>query len=120
MGLSLEDFDTIGGYRTTENGVTIDVSAALEGKAFAGAQGLGQYMHDNPKYPACVARKLNSYSRGLKSSYVEDFPDAYKAFQDSGYRLRVLLKSLALSDSFYTAAPPEKPAPNAATKVAKK
>jgi hypothetical protein len=120
VGLSLEDFDTIGGYRTTENGQTIDVSAAIEGRAFSGAQGLGQYMHDNPKYPACVARKLNSYSRGLRSSYVEDFPDAYKAFQASGYRLRTLLKSLALSDSFYAAAPPEKPSPKDSTKVAKK
>ena len=103
VGLSLEDFDTIGGYRTTENGQTIDVSAAIEGRTFSGAQGLGQYMHDNPRYPACVARKLYSYSRGLKSSYVEDFPDAYKAFQDSGFRLRALLKSMALSDSFYAA-----------------
>ncbi len=43
IGLSLEDFDTIGGYRTTENGEPIDVSATIEGKSFSGAQGLGQY-----------------------------------------------------------------------------
>ena len=119
VGLSLEDFDTIGGYRTTENGQTIDVSATIEGQTFSGAQGLGQYLHDNPQYPACVARKLYSYSRGLKSSYVEDFPDAYKAFQDSGFRLRALLKSMALSDSFYAAPAREKPSLDDSTKVAK-
>ena len=33
-------------------------------------------------------------------------PEAYKAFQHSGFRLRALLKSMVLSDSFYAAAPP--------------
>jgi len=108
MGLSLEAFDTIGGYRTTENGQAIDVSATVLGKSFTGAQGLGQYMHDNPRYPACVARKIYSYSRGVEVSKVrtDQFQEAYLAFQDSGYRLRVLLKNLANSEAFYAAAPP--------------
>jgi Protein of unknown function (DUF1592)/Protein of unknown function (DUF1588)/Protein of unknown function (DUF1587)/Protein of unknown function (DUF1595) len=106
MGLSLEAFDTIGGYRTTENGETIDVSATIQGHSFSGAQGLGQYIHDSPQYPACVARRLYSYSRGLRSWSVEDFPDAYRAFQNSGFRLRALLRSMALNESFYAAPPP--------------
>src|SRR6185369_8008892 len=60
VGLSLEGFDTIGGYRTTENGELIDVSATIQGHSFSGAQGLGKYMHDSPQYPACVARRLYS------------------------------------------------------------
>ena len=89
-----------------ENGVPIDVSATIESRSFSGAQGLGQYIHDNPQYPACVARRLYSYSRGVRSWSVNDFPDAYQAFQNSGFRLRALLKSMVLSDSFYAAAPP--------------
>jgi hypothetical protein len=116
VGLSLEAFDTIGGFRTTENGVPIDTSATLQGKSFTGAQGLGQYMHDSPRYPACVARRLYSYSRGLRNSTVDDFPDAYQAFQNSGFRLRALLRSMALSDSFYAAGPPANP--NESTQVA--
>lgn len=109
IGLSLEGFDTIGGARSTENGQPIDVSATIQGKTFSGAQGLGQYMHDNPRYPACVARKLYSYSRGLDSARVRtnDFKDAYQAFQDSGFRLRALLKNLAVSESFYAAPAPK-------------
>lgn len=118
MGLSLEGFDTIGGYRTTENGLPIDVSATIQGHSFSGAQGLGKYMHDSPQYPACVARRLYSYSRGVKSWTVDDFPDAYKAFQNSGFRLRALLKSMALSDSFYAAAPPAKPSTDTSKEVA--
>ena len=75
------------------------------GRSFSGAQGLGQYIHDNPQYPACVARRLYSYSRGVRSWSVNDFPDAYQAFQDSGFRLPALLRSMVLSDSFYAAAP---------------
>jgi hypothetical protein len=118
MGLSLEAFDTIGGYRTTENGVPIDVSATIQSHSFSGAQGLGKYLHDNPQYPACVARSLYSYSRGVRSFSVNDFKDAYAEFQNSGYRLRALLKSMALSDSFYAAAPPA--SSNAAKEVAPK
>ena len=120
VGLSLEGFDTIGGYRTTENGEAIDASATIEGRTVSGAQGLGQYLHDNPRYPACVARKLYSYSRGLKSSYVDDFQDAYKTFQDSGFRLRALLKSMALSDSFYAAPPPASPSTDTSKEVGSK
>jgi len=118
IGLSLEAFDTIGGYRTTDNGEPIDVSANIQGKTFSGAQGLGQYLHDNPQYPACVARKLYSYSRGLNNSFVADFPNAWKAFQDSGFRLRALLKSLAVGDSFYAVGPPRNPSHNNSTEVA--
>jgi hypothetical protein len=118
VGLSLEAFDTIGGYRTTENGEPINDSATIQGHSFSGAQGLGQYMHDNPRYPACVARKLYSYSRGLKSASVDDFQDAYKAFQNSGFRLRALLNSMAVSDSFYAVRPPENLSASDSTEVA--
>src|SRR5262249_14801913 len=117
IGLSLEDFDTIGGYRTTENGESIDVSATIQGHSFSGAQGLGQYIRDNPRYPACVARRLDSYSRGVKNSTVDDFKDAYQAFQNSGFRLRALLKGMAMSDSFYAAPPPAGPFTNTSNEV---
>src|SRR5262249_17310198 len=81
MGLSLEPSDTIGGNRPPENGEPIDVSATIQGHSFSGAQGLGQFIHDSPQYPACFARRLYSYSRGVRSWSVSDFPDAYQAFQ---------------------------------------
>ncbi len=103
LGLSLEAFDTIGGYRTTDNGEPIDASATIQGKSFAGAQGLGTYLHDNPRYPACVARRLHSYGRSNQKWTLDEFPDTYKTFQSSGFRLRALLHSMAMSESFYAA-----------------
>ena len=108
IGLSLEGFDTIGRPRSTENGKLIDVSATIQGKSFVGAQGLGRFLHDNPKYPACVARKLYSYAKGVDSEDVKarEFKAATKAFGDSGYRMRSLLKDMTQSDEFFHAEPP--------------
>ncbi|MCX7280460.1 MAG: DUF1592 domain-containing protein [Alphaproteobacteria bacterium] len=108
IGLSLEGFDTIGRPRSTENGKLIDVSATIQGKSFVGAQGLGRFLHDNPKYPACVARKLYSYAKGVDSEDVvaREFKADTKAFGDSGYRIRNLLKAVTESEEFFRAVPP--------------
>jgi hypothetical protein len=116
IGLSLEHFDTIGGRRTTENGKTIDVSATIQNKPFVGAEGLGKFLHDNPKYTSCIARKAYAYSRGENSEDVtaSAFKTANKAFTDSGFRMRALLKAMVEDKDYFTAQPPE-PAP---TKIA--
>jgi len=120
IGLTLEGFDTIGGRRTKENGVVIDVSAAIKGDKFAGGEGLGKYLHDNPKFPACVARKLFAYGRGENSEDVSAsaFKASYKAFTDSGYRLKTLIKGMAASPEFYGAPVPSVETTSPATKVA--
>jgi hypothetical protein len=95
--------------------VTIDLKASLQGKSFEGAEGLGKYLHDSPKFTACLAKKVYSYGRGENSEDVSAsaFKTAYKAFQDSGYRLKALLKGMATSPEFYAA-----PAPVIETKSA--
>jgi hypothetical protein len=122
IGLSLEGFDTIGGRRTNmiENGKQVDLSATLQGKSFSDGSGLGQYLHDNPKFPACVARKLYAYGRGMDVEEVTPsaFKAAYKSFTDSGYRLRVLIKGLALSPEFYSVAAPVEEASAGQAKLA--
>lgn len=118
IGLVLEGFDTIGGKRANliEGGKPIDVSAVIQGKSFTGAEGLGKYMHDSPKFTACIARKMFAYGRGENSEEIEPsaFKAAYKSFQDSGFKMKALLKGLATSPEFYAAPVPETPA----TKVA--
>jgi hypothetical protein len=108
IGLSLEHFDSIGSTRLTENGQIIDDSAKIGSKSFVGGEGLGQYLHDNPKVPACFARKLYSYGVGANGEDVDPslFKAAYKSFVDSGYRLRTLLKALATSPEFFSAPAP--------------
>ncbi len=120
IGLSLEGFDTIGGRRLTENGQLIDLSASLQGKKFQDGTGLGQYLHGNPKFPACVARKLYAYAKGVDTEEVEPsaFKAAYKSFTDSGFRLRALIKGLALSPEFFNAPASVQEASAGTTKLA--
>jgi hypothetical protein len=121
IGLSLEGFDSIGQRRLTENGKLIDLSAKIGSKNFQDGAGLGQYLHDNPKYPACVARKFYAYATGVNSEDVDPstFKAAYKGFTDSGYRLRALIKGLVESpDFFHSSAPAEEASAGQLTKLA--
>ena len=109
IGLSLEHFDSVGGQRLTENGAPIDVSGKIGKVSFDGAPGLGQVLHNDPKFTACFARKLYSYGTGANSEEVRpaSFKEAYKAFADSGYKLRVLLKAIATSPEFFSVPAPQ-------------
>ena len=108
IGLPLEEFDSLGMHRSTENGKAIDVSGVLMGKQFNGAAGLGQALHDNPRFPACVARKLYAYGTGADTEDVKPatFKASYDAFVKDGYRLKTLIKNLANSPEFFRASPP--------------
>ena len=120
IGLSLEGFDSIGAYRTTESGMPVDVSATLQGKSFSGGTGLGQFLHDNPRFPACFARKMYAYGVGADTEEVSASltRSSLDAFAKGGYRVPVLLKALATSREFMAAPPPQgsKTAANVPTK----
>jgi hypothetical protein len=115
IGLALENFDSIGQYRTSENGDPIDASSSLQGKAFVGATGLGLALHDNPNFPVCFARKMFAYGTGANANLVT--PPVYRsfvtAFSDSGYKVPALIKALTASPQFFNV-----PAPPAAAKTA--
>jgi len=108
LGLSLEQFDSIGERRLKDDGHDIDVSATMANKQFVGAAGLGQYLHDNPKVPACLVRKLYAYGTGansedLEKATIQPFQNGFVA---SGYRIPALLKSIVTSPQFFRAPPP--------------
>jgi hypothetical protein len=108
IGLALENFDSIGQFRTAENGDPIDVSSSLQGKPFSGATGLGLALHDNPKFPACFARKMYAYGAGVSSEDVRAATTRgfLTPFTDSGYKVPVLIKALANNPEFFSAPPP--------------
>lgn len=106
IGLALEQLDGIGAYRTTENGATIDPSGELDGEPFADARGLGEVLARNPALGPCFVESLYRYAVG------RDLAPADRAFlttleadlERHGYRLRDILRAIALSDAFRTAA----------------
>jgi hypothetical protein len=122
IGLTLENFDGAGSFRARENGAELDVTGSLDGKDFAGAQGLGQAMHDNPSVPRCLAEKL------YRSAVGRDIPNAEEPFleyligrfQAERFRVPALMRTIAISKTFYSVSTPIETAPQRTVAAPKK
>ena len=102
MGLALENFDGVGGFRDNEKGQQIDASGSFDGKPFTGAIGLGKALHGNPALTACLVRRAYSYGSGSAATN-DDKPllDYYDArFGAESYKLPSLLRTIAMSGAF--------------------
>jgi len=102
-GLALEHFDGLGQLRTMENGSTIDVSAGINGVKFEGAQGLGQFLHDDPRVPGCLVRNAYAYGVGRETDAADEdyLLNQVKAFAGQGYRFPELMAQIASSPEFF-------------------
>jgi hypothetical protein len=117
MGLSLENFDSSGEYRDTENGAPIDARGQYNGATFDGAAGLGEALRKDPQVTSCLVHRLYSYGvgRALTPADQTSLAPVLRQFNVDG-AYRTLVRSIATSDSFYRA--PLAPNPATPTKVA--
>ena len=108
IGLALENFDGAGQYRSREASVPIDVSGSLDGVAFHDTHGLATALHDNPSLPMCLVQRAASYALAGSGSVTSGPWLNYlgRRFQDSDYKLKPLLRTIAESPNFYALAPP--------------
>lgn len=102
MGLALENFNGEGRFQETENGVLIDATGNLDGVEFENVVGLGEALRNNPALPSCLVQRLYSYGSGGATGAEENNILAYfnELFEEKGYRLPELLRTMASSDSF--------------------
>ena len=114
IGLAFEGFDAIGRFRTTENGVTIDLSgevigsrdAALNGK-FTGVRELATKLAASDQVRDCVATQWFRFAAGR----AEEQPDGCSlttlqdAFAASGGDLVELVVAMTQTDAFWYRAP---------------
>ena len=109
IGLGLENFDGLGGWRDSENGVVIDASGDLDGVAYADAWALGQALHDHPNTGPCLARTLFQYAGGhLVAAGETELLDWHaQGFAEAGYSVQFLLRDLVASPGFRTVGAPE-------------
>jgi hypothetical protein len=106
LGLALENFDSAGEYRTTENGVVIDASGEINGKKFDGPLGLAQAVHDDPSVTSCVAQRTFAFETGyLPPKDDPQWKEIQQKFADSHYDVLELMRQIALSNLSYR--PPE-------------
>ena len=106
IGLGLENFDAIGGYRATEGGRPVDASGTLGGKAFSGVRELSALLSQDPRLPTCFAQQLLTYAVGRSFSnatgnvYAASLVQTMSAAGHQG--VRDVLKAVVQSDVFRT------------------
>jgi Protein of unknown function (DUF1592)/Protein of unknown function (DUF1588)/Protein of unknown function (DUF1595)/Protein of unknown function (DUF1585)/Protein of unknown function (DUF1587) len=107
-GLTLENFDGGGTYRSEENGARIDPGGDLDGFQIKTPEGLAQALHDHPETPRCLVERMYRFGVGRDTSMQErPYMDYLIAsFKESGYRVPDLMRTIALSDNFYTISAP--------------
>ena len=110
IGLGLEKFDSIGAYRTTENGAPIDAVSTIEGMGtFEGAAELGALMREQPEVASCIVRNVFRGATGHVETSGEkvEIKELEAAFTGSGFRLQDLLVELVASPAFRIVGRPE-------------
>jgi hypothetical protein len=104
IGLALENFDTAGTTRTTENGVPIDARGELNGKSFVGFKQLAQVLRDDPATTGCLIRRAYSYGteRELTAQERTWVAEMQPQLSRDGVRWRELMRRITLNPEFYT------------------
>jgi hypothetical protein len=107
IGLGLENYDAIGGYRTTyEGGQPIDASGAIDTQQFNGPSELAAILSQDPRFTRCIGDQLMSFALG-RILRTEDQPYGDQLTQNwNGGGLTLLVKELVKSDVFRFQKPP--------------
>lgn len=102
IGLALENFDSSGQFRTTENGAPIDTSGQLNGVKYDNARELGEALRNDPAVPACVAKRVFEYGTATVPPKRDPrWTQVTEHFEESGYNFMELVRQIALSDLFF-------------------
>jgi hypothetical protein len=102
VGLGLENFDSIGAYRTTENNVAIDASGELDKMPFQDEASLAKVLRNHPQAASCFVSKLYEQAQGRQPLDVDTpvVAGLTQRFEANGHRADQLLLDIASSDAF--------------------
>jgi Protein of unknown function (DUF1585)/Protein of unknown function (DUF1588) len=104
MGFALENFDAIGKWRTSSDGLPIDTSASLpDGTKFDGVAGLRKVLLSHrEQFVSTFTTKLLTYSLGREVEYY-DIPAIRRIVRDAtpdGYRWSSVVLGIVQSPPF--------------------
>jgi mono/diheme cytochrome c family protein len=104
LGFALENYDAVGRWRTSEDGLPVDASGRLpDGKAFSGGDGLkALLMANSSKFVDCLTEKLLTYALG-RGVEPYDRPAVLKIenrVENNGYRFTELVGGIVDSAPF--------------------
>jgi hypothetical protein len=106
LGMALEHFDSIGRFRETEDGLTIDASGTLDdGTTFNGAAELGAALSKSSPVTECLLRNFYRNVNGRDDDeYDQPQVDALMTMLSSrGYVFRDMVADFVVSDAFRSA-----------------
>ncbi|MDB5393939.1 MAG: hypothetical protein JWM91_1445 [Rhodospirillales bacterium] len=120
VGLAMENFDSAGGFRSTENDSLIVTAGEIDGMKFDDASGFTKVIHDHPQAPVCLVNRIYSFGTGRAASKDEAEWLNYqvKQFVASGYKVPELMRRIASSKAFYRISTPGTDANNATLSMA--
>jgi len=107
-GLALENYDAIGGWRTSYPGnkQPIDASSEMtDGTILSGPQSIKDYLKANPKlFTRCLLSKLLEYGAGRQLSVGDRriVDQIVETEPENGYRFRDLIEAAVTSEVFLT------------------
>ncbi len=107
IGLGLENFDGIARWRSIENGAEIDPSGDLDGEEFMDAWGLAGRLALHRDLGPCLSDNLFGHANHRLPVWEDrEVMDWHSdGFEQSGYRLKGLIRDIVLHPSFAGAAP---------------
>lgn len=105
LGFGLEHFDSIGKYRATEGGLTIDTTGTLDNVAFDGAAQLGAAFRQSARAMSCMMSNFYRNANGIEDATSDSAQiDALtKTLASKNYVWRDLLAEFVVSDAFRSA-----------------
>jgi hypothetical protein len=108
IGLSFENFDGLGQWRETENGVEIDSSGEMDGVQFRDAWELADVIASQPEFASCMVQGWLRYARSAVEVRTQRvaIPLLTDTFAQGGFRFRDLIEATVLSPAFRTLADP--------------
>ncbi|WP_234023769.1 DUF1592 domain-containing protein [Sorangium cellulosum] len=105
IGLAFENYDAVGLFRTTENGVTIDASGGVPGTegTVSGPVELVRKLAETEETQSCFATRWAEYAYGLTLRAEDECTEkaVTAAFKESGYNVKQLLIELTQTDAFH-------------------
>jgi hypothetical protein len=106
IGLTFENYDGAGKYRSMENGKPIDVSGEVTRSdvtgPFQGVTGLAEKLSNSQKVKSCLARSWFRYAYGRAETNADacTLATVEQKFKESGYKITSLVVALAQTDAF--------------------
>ncbi|MES1204339.1 MAG: DUF1592 domain-containing protein [Pseudomonadota bacterium] len=106
IGLGLENYDALGTYRTTDNGVAVDAKGILSGIPFEGASQLASAIARDRRFASCMTQQLLTYAVGRSfaskegKAYAEAM--ASHAIAEGNAKWRSLVEAVVTAEAFHT------------------